>query len=123
MNRSRALALLFIAALVTGYTLFAAATVQANTHPSKAEQQAEALHIAIIWTAGVPCGHADAVGCYTGGGKIVVLEGMSAADTEFVIYHELGHVISKRLGLGWNDCEADQYAVSMGATFPAICSD
>lgn len=115
-------------ALLGGYGAFVTATVQAHTQPSvsveavgprathvSGERQAAIWGVTIVWDNQLTCGQASpgmiAVGCYKGGNEIFI--NPEAINVERVIWHELGHYLSKRDGLGWGEAEADAYAERM----------
>lgn len=52
---------------------------------------------------------------------IYVSEGMPADLEEYVILHELGHLMQHRLGQPFNECAADRFAQSLGSGFGEYC--
>lgn len=98
--------IILIAALLAAFTI--------TDTPTKAEIHATDMGINIIWSDQITCAGVPADGCYRGKDhKIEIRSGMSADYTQFVIYHELGHVISDREGLNWSEADCDAYAEQM----------
>lgn len=68
-------------------------------------------------------GAADAAGCTLPGSTdtIYIQSGLPADVTRSATLHELGHIMQNRLGLPNDECKADQFARSLGATALAYC--
>lgn len=113
--------------LVTGLAIafaavgaYAATTVTPETNPN---QIAEQFGATIAWFDDEsPCGGED-VGCYTSRtpNTIYIRTGLEPDVQRSVILHELGHLTQARLGLPRDECKADEFAKSLGATVTAYC--
>lgn len=95
--------------------IIGAAHMPAEDTVTPAEQAAADMGIAIDYTSQINCGNTghDAAGCYAGRFKIQVLDYLTDEATEYVIWHELGHVLSARDGLNWSEADCDAYADQM----------
>lgn len=82
---------------------------------------ASRFDVTVVWFDDEsPCGAAtDFSGCFITGTPdvIYVASGFDADLTRSIILHEIGHVLQYRLGLPEDECKADEFARSMGATW------
>ena len=95
-------------------------TSAAQPHPIAAAHGAE-----IMWTTDDSvCASGERGGCYLPETPDViwVSEGLPADLEEYVILHELGHLIQARNGEAFNECAADRYAQTHGAQFGEYCA-
>lgn len=125
MNLRRAIdtatgAVVALACAVAILAITAAAT--GNETPQSAPQEIAAdFGLTVVWfTDESPCGAVDEmIGCYDSDTPdvIYIAEGMDADKERSVILHEIGHALHDRLGLPIDECAADQFAASMGATY------
>lgn len=76
---------------------------------------AASFGVTIQWQDRVEC-EGDALGCFETAtpNTIYVKTGMDPSETRYVVLHEIGHVSQNRLGLDLNECNADEFARSLG---------
>lgn len=109
-----------LAVSVAGLGVYAASTVTPESNPNEIAEQFGAT---IVWfETESPCNSKDA-GCYTHRtpDTIYIRIGLEPEIQRSVILHELGHLTQDRLGLPRDECKADEFAKSLGATSTAYC--
>ena len=94
-------------------------TADAVTHPLTAPHDTK-----IMWTETSVCADGKQGGCYLPEtpNVIWVSDGMPDDLEEYVILHELGHLIQHRNGEPFDECAADRYAQTHGAQFGEYCA-
>lgn len=78
-----------------------------------------AFGVTVVWfdPDESPCADGNA-GCFKSQTPNVVYVQRDLGEFErSVVLHEIGHAIQHRLGLGSDECAADQFAASLGATW------
>ena len=83
------------------------------------DEMAATFGVEIVWTSVSPCQgiRTDAIGCHIEltPSRIYVSPDLTASDTRYIVLHEIGHVVQSRLGIPLDECEADNFARSLGA--------
>jgi hypothetical protein len=99
-----------------GYGIY---ELQPSDPTTDTDQIASQFSVTIHWSKKLTCGTVDAGGCtFAHSTKdIYVLGGLPAEQTRSVILHEIGHVMQNRLGQPADECKADEFARSLGATW------
>lgn len=101
--------------------LLAALFLSADPAPARQpEDIASRFDVAVVWFEGddSPC-DAGSGGCFDPETPDVVyiMRGLDAEVERSLILHEIGHVLQFRLGLPLDECAADLFAESMGASW------
>jgi hypothetical protein len=94
-----------------------AAPAATETYP---DQIAEQFGVTVVVVEDLTCGNvSSAAGCFrTETPDVVYLDKREGTSWQrSVILHELGHVMQHRLGQPLDECKADQFALSLGATW------
>lgn len=110
-----ALGIALVAILVLGY---------APPAVSESHEIAAKFDVEVVFTDALPCGD-EMGGCFLPQTPDVVYvrNGLAQATRNSVILHEIGHVLQHRLRLPQDECAADAFAQSMGATVLAYDCD
>lgn len=105
------------ASAITLVAVLAFVPASASTHvtTNQYEKIAAQFNVTIRWQSTVDC-QGDAMGCFDPSTPniIYVKSGMGADETRYVVLHEIGHVSQQRLALPFNECNADEFARSLG---------
>jgi Zn-dependent peptidase ImmA (M78 family) len=115
----------FVAGAVTVLALVAGAlliwVLSAPAHSAESEDLASRFDVTVVWfDDNSPCGDTtEHGGCWQRATPdvIYVQSGFDPDVERSMILHEIGHVLQHRLGLPLDECKADEFARSMGATW------
>lgn len=95
------------------------------TNPNKVAEQ---FGVTIHWSSTpINCaiGDTQARGCFKASDPNVIYVESALVDNpdmlNYTILHEIGHVMEHRLGQPLNECNADRFAQSLGATMGYYC--
>jgi hypothetical protein len=104
------------AAVMAGVMLGVPALLPPHSPAVDANQMAAEFNVHITWQDTVECSVPDALGCFHEDtpDTIYVKTGLDKSEMRYVILHEIGHVSQYRLGLEFNECNADEFARSLG---------
>lgn len=99
----------------------AALVFSAPSNAAVADDLAGRFDVEVVWFGeSSPCGEAsERGGCWqrVTPDVIYVQSGFDADTTRSIILHEIGHVVQYRLGIPMDECQADLFAISLGATW------
>ena len=100
-----------MAAVMVGFPASTSAPVATNPYATIAAE----FNVTIQWQTVGLCGPGT-TGCFdpTTPNVIYVKTGMDANETRYVVLHEIGHASQYRMGLPLDECNADEFARSLG---------
>jgi hypothetical protein len=107
--------------LVVAVAALSVVVVQTRTPESDPNAIAAQFNLEVVWYDGEsPCGNVeDVAGCYspTTPDVIYVGQGFDPEKLNSVVLHEIGHAMQDRLNQPSDECAADAFARSLGATW------
>lgn len=97
------------------------ATIMAPASAAESHDLAAEFGVEIVWFdegQSPKCADTNVAGCFDDGTPNVIYIQRDLGEYErSVILHEIGHALHHRLGIESNECAADEFARSMGATW------
>lgn len=121
MGRVHAYVAGIVTVLAIAFGLLLTLVLSAPQPATEANELADRFGVEIVWFDEVsPCGSVhEHGGCWqrVSPDLIYVQSGIDEAIMQAVVLHEIGHVLRHRLGLPQDECAADAFALSMGATW------
>lgn len=113
--------------VAVGVAAFAVVNAFGIRSPGTAEELAGTFGATISWftdPSETPCEQVDAAGCYSPRNPdvIYISKGLQPDVQRYAILHEIGHMVQSRLGMPIDECAADRFAQSLGATYGPYCA-